>query len=85
MPRLAARAGEVATLGLEDIDLKAGTAIVRRGKGGKGRSVPFGPNTALAIDRYEAYVIPPAAQSARGRSLFRDGSGWQLSCPSCAN
>jgi site-specific recombinase XerD len=25
---------------------------VRRGKGGKGRVVPFGPQTAKAIDRY---------------------------------
>jgi len=46
------RAGEVAALGLADVDLLAGTAIVRRGKGGRGRSVPFGPQTARAIDRY---------------------------------
>jgi integrase len=25
---------------------------VRRGKGGKGRAVPFGPQTAAAVDRY---------------------------------
>lgn len=47
-----ARAGEVAALGVADVDLAAGSAIVRRGKGGKGRTVPFGPQTALAIDRY---------------------------------
>ncbi len=47
-----ARAGEVAVLAVGDINLAAGTAIVRRGKGGKGRVVPFGPETALAIDRY---------------------------------
>ena len=47
-----ARAGEVAVLAVGDINLPAGTAIVRRGKGGKGRVVPFGPETALAIDRY---------------------------------
>ena len=29
-----------------------GQAIVRRGKGGKGRVSPFGPQTATAIDRY---------------------------------
>ncbi len=46
------RAGEVAALALADLDLKAGTAVVRRGKGGKGRSVPFGPQTALSLDRY---------------------------------
>jgi integrase/recombinase XerD len=47
-----ARAGEVAALDVTDIDLPAGTAIVRRGKGGKGRIVPFGPQTGRAIDRY---------------------------------
>jgi len=52
MVETGARAGEVAALELGDIDLRDGTAIVRRGKGGKGRSIPFGPQTALAIDRY---------------------------------
>ncbi len=46
------RAGEVVGLLIPDIDLMAGTAIVRRGKGGKGRVVPVGPQTARAIDRY---------------------------------
>jgi integrase/recombinase XerD len=47
-----ARAGEVVALGLADVDLVQGVAIVRRGKGGTGRSVPFGPQTGRAIDRY---------------------------------
>jgi site-specific recombinase XerD len=47
-----ARAGETATLQLSDLNLAEGTVIIRRGKGGKGRSVPFGPQTARAIDRY---------------------------------
>ncbi len=47
-----ARAGEVVALAVDDVNLAAGTAIVLRGKGGKGRSVPFGPQTARAIDRY---------------------------------
>ncbi len=47
-----ARAGEVIALDLADVDLAQGVAIVRRGKGGKGRSVPFGPQTGRAIDRY---------------------------------
>ena len=46
------RAGEVVALQLDDLDLANGQAIVRRGKGGKGRAVPFGPQTSLAIDRY---------------------------------
>ncbi|MER6973576.1 tyrosine-type recombinase/integrase [Nocardioides sp. NPDC000445] len=47
-----ARAGETANMTLADLDLKAGIIIIRRGKGGKGRRVPFGPDAARAIDRY---------------------------------
>lgn len=47
-----ARAGEVVAMGVDDIDLQRGLATIRRGKGGKGRVVPFGPQTATAIDRY---------------------------------
>lgn len=47
-----ARAGEVISMQLDDVDLRAGMAVIRRGKGGKGRSVPVGPQTCRAIDRY---------------------------------
>ena len=50
--RPAMRAGEVVALELDDVDLAQGTATVRRGKGGKGRVVPFGPDAVLALDRY---------------------------------
>lgn len=53
MVETGARAGETVALEVADVDLLAGTAIVRRGKGGKGRVVPFGPQTARAIDRYK--------------------------------
>ncbi len=46
------RAGEVVALQVADLNLSEGSAIVRRGKGGKGRVVPFGPETALALDSY---------------------------------
>ncbi|HEV8425712.1 MAG TPA: tyrosine-type recombinase/integrase [Actinomycetes bacterium] len=46
------RAGEAVALTVDDVDLRAGTALVRRGKGGKGRLVPFGPQTGRALDRY---------------------------------
>lgn len=46
------RAGEVTGLTVADVDLIRGLATVRRGKGGKGRLAPFGPQTAKAIDRY---------------------------------
>lgn len=52
MVETGARAGETAILKLPDLNLAEGSVIIRRGKGGKGRSVPFGPQTAKAIDRY---------------------------------
>ncbi len=52
MAETGARAGEVVALAVTDLDLPGGTAAVRRGKGGKGRVVPFGPHTARALDRW---------------------------------
>ncbi len=52
MVETGARAGEVVALRLADVDLTAGNATLVRGKGGKGRSVPFGPQTGRALDRY---------------------------------
>lgn len=52
-----ARAGEVVAMALADVDLEGNTAIIRKGKGGKGRVVPFGPHTALAIGRYRQLRI----------------------------
>lgn len=46
------RSGEVVSMAVADVDLKTGVAVVQRGKGGKGRSIPFRPQTARAIDRY---------------------------------
>jgi site-specific recombinase XerD len=47
------RAGECCSLTVDDVDLAGGLAIVERGKGGKGRIVGFGPQTARALDRYK--------------------------------
>lgn len=52
MTETGVRAGEVIAMGLADMDAVSGAAVVRRGKGGKGRVVPFGPQTGRAIDRY---------------------------------
>lgn len=46
------RAGEVMAMQLNDVDVHRGLATVHRGKGGKGRVVPFGAQTATALDRY---------------------------------
>lgn len=46
------RAGEFIAMLTTDVDLTRGMGTVRKGKGGKGRFVPFGPQTASALDRY---------------------------------
>ena len=52
MTETGARAGEILALQVPDVDLAAGTAVISKGKGGKARSVPFGPRTGAALDRY---------------------------------
>jgi integrase/recombinase XerD len=49
-----ARAGEVVALQVADLNLRGvpPTAIIRRGKGGKGRIVPLSLEAAAAIDKY---------------------------------
>ena len=46
------RASEVTAMSVKDADLTRGLVTVRKGKGGKGRVAPFGPQTAAALDRY---------------------------------
>jgi site-specific recombinase XerD len=46
------RAGECASLALADVDTLHGRAVIRSGKGGRDRAVPFSPQTAAALDRY---------------------------------
>jgi site-specific recombinase XerD len=74
------RAGEAAALEVGDVDLAAGVAVVRRGKGGKGRAVPFGPQTARAIDRYlrlrrthRLAATPALWLGDRGKPFVYDG------------
>jgi integrase len=47
-----ARASEVVGLQTADVDLDRELVTITRGKGGKGRVVPIGPQTVLALDRY---------------------------------
>lgn len=46
------RAGEVAGLTLDDIDLAKGLVTVRRSKSKRGRIVPIGPEAVQALDRW---------------------------------
>ena len=46
------RAGEVVAMQLDDVDIVRGMATIRRGKGGRGRVVPFSAQTRRCLDRY---------------------------------
>jgi len=79
------RAGECIALGVNDVDLVTLEALVRRGKGGKGRRVPFGATTAKAIDRYlrvrrlhKLADRPELWLGDRGRLLAYNGLYWAL-------
>ncbi|MCV7221615.1 tyrosine-type recombinase/integrase [Mycolicibacterium elephantis] len=52
MAETGSRAAETLDMTVGDVDLARGLAAIRRGKGGKGRTVPFGAQTAAALDRY---------------------------------
>lgn len=65
-----ARAGEVVALQLDDLNLRADppTAVIRRGKGGAGRTVPLAPEVAAALDRY--------LRARRSHRLAKTGALW---------
>ena len=48
----AARAEEILAMEVGDVAPSSGMAVIQRGKGGRGRRVPFGPRTGQALDRY---------------------------------
>jgi site-specific recombinase XerD len=52
MAETGVRAGELVAMRVSEVDISRGFVTVRRGKGGKGRVVPFSPQTAQAVDRY---------------------------------
>jgi len=74
------RAGEAVALKVADVDLRRGLVLVVRGKGGKGRYVPIGPQTVRAIDRYtrarKAHRLadsPALWLGDRGKTFTYDG------------
>ena len=75
MAETGCRAGEVIAMTTADIDLHRGIATIRRGKGGKGRIVPFGPHTATAVDRY-LRARRPHVLAADGGPLWLGADNW---------
>jgi site-specific recombinase XerD len=79
------RASECINLEVGDVDLTGRTVTVRRGKGGRGRTVPFGPEAARALDRYVRVRRlhrladgPRLWLGDRGRLLAYNGLYWAL-------
>jgi site-specific recombinase XerD len=68
MMETGARAAEVVGLQVADVDLDRELVTIRRGKGGKGRVVPIGPQTVLALDRW--------LRVRRQHSLASTGALW---------
>ena len=69
------RSGELIGMRLDDVNLGRGLAVVRRGKGGKGRIVPFGPQTGSAIDRY--LRVRHTHRLADGDQLWLGADNWR--------
>ncbi|MDL2226770.1 tyrosine recombinase XerC [Deltaproteobacteria bacterium OttesenSCG-928-M10] len=73
------RVGELVNLDLADIDLKALKLLVRLGKGGKDRQVPFGRPAAQAVGAWlelrGGWVVPGKS----GEALFLGCRGGRLS------
>src|SRR5216684_2613685 len=74
------RAGELLGMQAAEVNIREGSALVRRGKGGRGRVVPFGPQTGRALDRYSRArrrhplaASPPYWLAGRGRVLTYAG------------
>ena len=62
------RAGECTSIETGDVNLLGLTVVVRRGKGGKARTVPISAQTAKAIDRY--------VRARRGHLLADSSALW---------
>lgn len=77
MSETGVRAGELLGMALpDDIDVARGIAVVRRGKGGRGRVVPFGPQTAASVDRY--LRLRSGHRLAGSPSMWLGGNGQTL-------
>lgn len=79
------RASECINLTVADVDLTDMVLTVRRGKGGKGRRVPFHAEAAQAVDRYKRVRKlhrlagePNLWLGDRGRLLAYNGLYWAL-------
>ena len=69
------RRGELAALGLTDIDPTTATLHVRKGKGGKGRTLPVGEKALHWLRKYLDEVRPKLLLEPGEPALFLSGYG----------
>lgn len=79
------RLGELAGMKLTDVDLDVHDVIHVTGKGSRGRAVPVGDKTALALDRYlrergkhKKRKLPELWLGARGQGMTESGIAQML-------
>lgn len=72
------RRSEVTKLDLEDIDLARSVLTVRKGKGGKSRTVPLGERAVYWLGRYLETARPRLEIEVNERALFISGYGTRL-------
>jgi integrase/recombinase XerD len=72
------RVGELRMLEVEDIDLAANLCRIRRGKGSKGRIVPFGPAAAQQLENYIRWVRPGFLHGRTTTALWLNQWGLRL-------
>lgn len=70
------RANELMSLTVDAVDISKGVALVVRGKGGKGRFVPFGSQTARALDRYKRERRAHRLADTPALWLGANSNGW---------
>jgi integrase/recombinase XerD len=72
------RRSEVTKLDVEDLDLARSVLTVRKGKGGKSRTVPLGERAVYWLGRYLETARPRLEIELNKRALFTSGYGTRL-------
>ena len=79
------RRSEVTQLDLEDLDLPRAVLTVRKGKGGKSRTVPLGQRALYWLGRYLETSRPCLEIEVGERALFISGYGTRLNASYLGN
>ena len=64
------RAGEMAQLEITDLDLSEGELTIQRGKGGRSRRIPVGPEAIFWVRKYLTEARPQLVRRSRASVVF---------------